>query len=153
MAAAFVDMGPMNNVVMLTIASSRRLLVVLFFMHVRWSSRLTWVVAAAGFFWLLILFGITMGDYMTRGWIPGHTALTLASNWASRARRYPARLFSFWPPTAVRRRQSATGRTGVNRDAGGYVNSRYTDFERPQGRRVDVALPRDRPVFADILNQ
>ena len=40
-------------------------------MHVRWSSRLTWVVAAAGFFWLLILFGITMGDYMTRGWIQG----------------------------------------------------------------------------------
>jgi hypothetical protein len=41
----------------------------------------------------------------------------------------------------------------VNRDTGRNVNSRYTDFERPQGRRVDVAVPRDRPVFADILNQ
>jgi cytochrome c oxidase subunit IV len=70
-AAAFVDMGPMNNVVMLTIAVIKATLVVLFFMHVRWSTRLTWVVAMAGFFWLLILFGITMGDYMTRGWIQG----------------------------------------------------------------------------------
>ena len=40
-------------------------------MHVRWSSRLTWLVVAAGFFWLLILFGITMTDYLTRGWVEG----------------------------------------------------------------------------------
>jgi cytochrome c oxidase subunit 4 len=40
-------------------------------MHVRWSSRLTWVVAASGFFWLLIMFGLTMQDYLTRGWVPG----------------------------------------------------------------------------------
>ena len=46
-------------------------LVILFFMHVRWSTRLTWVVAASGFFWLLILFGLTMQDYLTRGWVPG----------------------------------------------------------------------------------
>lgn len=70
-AAAKVDMGALNNVVMLAIACSKASLVVLFFMHVRWSSRLTWVVAMAGFFWLLILFGIGMTDYMTRGWIPG----------------------------------------------------------------------------------
>ena len=69
-AAAFVDMGPMNNVVMLTIAIIKATLVVLFFMHVRWSSRLTWVVAMAGFFWLLILFTV-LGDYMSRGWVPG----------------------------------------------------------------------------------
>ena len=102
MAAAFVDMGPMNNVVMLTIAIIKATLVVLFFMHVRWSTRLTWVVAAAGFFWLLILFGITMGDYMTRGWIAGHTALMtrLASDASGlpQGAPYPARLFSFWPP-------------------------------------------------------
>ena len=70
-AAAFVDMGPMNNVVMLTIAIIKATLVVLFFMHVRWSTRLTWVVAASGFFWLLILFGLTMQDYLTRGWVDG----------------------------------------------------------------------------------
>ncbi len=70
-AAARVDMGPLNNVVMLGIAITKALLVVLFFMHVRWSTRLTWVVAASGFFWLLILFGLTMQDYMTRGWVDG----------------------------------------------------------------------------------
>jgi cytochrome c oxidase subunit 4 len=65
------DFGPFNNIVMLTIACTKALLVILYFMHVRWSSRLTWVVAGAGFFWLLILFGITMTDYMTRGWVQG----------------------------------------------------------------------------------
>ena len=65
------DLGPFNNIVMLTIACAKALLVVLFFMHVRWSSRLTWVVAGAGFFWLLIMFSITMSDYMSRGWVQG----------------------------------------------------------------------------------
>jgi cytochrome c oxidase subunit 4 len=70
-AAAKVDLGAFNNVVMLAIACTKALLVILFFMHVRWSTRLTWVVAGAGFFWLIILFGITMADYMTRGWVQG----------------------------------------------------------------------------------
>jgi cytochrome c oxidase subunit 4 len=65
------DLGPLNNVVMLTVACAKALLVVLYFMHVRWSTRLTWVVAGSGFFWLIILFGITMGDYMSRGWVAG----------------------------------------------------------------------------------
>ena len=69
-AAAKVDMGPLNNVVMLAIAGAKATLVILFFMHVRWSSRLTWVVAMAGFFWLLILFTV-LGDYVSRGWVPG----------------------------------------------------------------------------------
>ena len=69
-AAAKVDLGPLNNVVMLTIAGTKAMLVILFFMHVRWSSRLTWVVAMAGFFWLALLFTV-IGDYMTRGWVPG----------------------------------------------------------------------------------
>lgn len=69
--AAFVDMGPYNNVVMLAIACAKATLVILFFMHVRWSTRLTWVVAMAGFFWLLILFGLGMSDYLSRGWIQG----------------------------------------------------------------------------------
>ena len=68
---AFVDLGPLNNVVMLSIACAKALLVVLFFMHVRWSTRLTWVVAGAGFFWLLILFTLTMSDYLSRGWMLG----------------------------------------------------------------------------------
>ena len=70
-AAAKFDMGALNNIVMLAIACTKASLVILFFMHVRWSSRLTWVVAMAGFFWLLILFGVGMSDYMSRGWVPG----------------------------------------------------------------------------------
>jgi cytochrome c oxidase subunit 4 len=70
-AAARVDMGALNNVVMLTIALTKALLVILFFMHVRWGTRLTWLVVASGFFWLLILFSITMADFLTRGWIAG----------------------------------------------------------------------------------
>src|SRR3954447_11975843 len=69
-AVAFVDLGAMNNVLMLGIAITKALLVVLFFMHVRWSTRLTWVVAASGFVWLLILFGLTMTAYLSRGWVP-----------------------------------------------------------------------------------
>jgi cytochrome c oxidase subunit 4 len=69
-AAAKVDMGLLNNVVMLLIACTKATLVILYFMHVRWSSRLTWVVAMAGFFWLLLLFAV-VGDYMSRGWVPG----------------------------------------------------------------------------------
>ncbi len=70
-AAAEIDLGALNNVVMIAIAGTKALLVILFFMHVRWGTRLTWVVAGSGFFWLLIFFGITMTDYMSRGWVPG----------------------------------------------------------------------------------
>ena len=70
-AAARVDLGPLNNIVMLTIACGKALIVVLFFMHVRWGTRLTWLVAASGVFWLLIMFSITMADYMSRGWVGG----------------------------------------------------------------------------------
>jgi cytochrome c oxidase subunit IV len=70
-AAAFVDMGALNNVVMLVIACVKATLVILFFMHVRWGTRLTWVTVASGVFWLLILFGLTMTDYMSRGWVEG----------------------------------------------------------------------------------
>ncbi len=65
------DLGPFNNIVMLTVACAKALLVVLYFMHVRWSSRLTWVIAASGFFWLIIMFTLTMQDYMTRAWDVG----------------------------------------------------------------------------------
>jgi len=70
-AAALVDFGFFNNVVMLAIALTKAALVILIFMGVRWSSRLTWVVAVSGFVWLLILFGITMSDYLSRGWMVG----------------------------------------------------------------------------------
>ena len=69
-AAAFVDLGPLNIVVALGIAGTKATLVVLYFMHVRYSNRLIWVYIGAGLFWLLLLVGVTMGDYLTRQWLP-----------------------------------------------------------------------------------
>lgn len=67
---AFVDMGRGNTILALTIAMLKALLVVLYFMHVRYSSQLTRLVIAGGVFWLLILIAITMSDYLSRGWLP-----------------------------------------------------------------------------------
>ena len=68
-AVSFMDLGPMNNVIMLTIAVVKATLVVLFFMHVKYSNHLTWAVIAGGVFWLLILLTLTMNDYLTRAWL------------------------------------------------------------------------------------
>lgn len=66
--AAFVDLGELNTIVALTIAFTKASLVVLFFMHVKYSSKLTWLVVIASVFWLGLLLFITLGDYVTRGW-------------------------------------------------------------------------------------
>ena len=63
---AFFDLGAWNNVVAMGIAVTKATLVVLFFMHVLHSSRLTKLVVAGGFFWLLIFFVFTFNDYLTR---------------------------------------------------------------------------------------
>lgn len=55
-----------NTLLALLIAFTKMTVVVLFFMHVRWSSRLIWLTAIAGFFWLAIMFAFTMQDYLTR---------------------------------------------------------------------------------------
>jgi cytochrome c oxidase subunit 4 len=67
---ATFDLGRMNAVVALTIAVVKALLVVLYFMHVRYSSRLTMVFVAAGFVWLIIMVALTLSDYLTRPWSP-----------------------------------------------------------------------------------
>jgi cytochrome c oxidase subunit 4 len=59
---------PLNTTVALLIAATKAALVVLFFMHVKYSTRLIWVFAAAGFLWLIILFTLTLADYQSRGW-------------------------------------------------------------------------------------
>jgi cytochrome c oxidase subunit 4 len=64
---AKVDLGVMNDVVAMVIAVTKALLVILFFMHVRYSTRLTALTALAGFVWLAILLGITMSDYLALG--------------------------------------------------------------------------------------
>ncbi len=67
-AVAFVDLGPLNVVVAMSIAVLKATLVVLFFMHVKYSPRLTWAVVAGSVFWLGILLTLTLGDYLTRSW-------------------------------------------------------------------------------------
>ena len=66
---AYVNLGPWNKVVALGIASFKATLVVLYFMHVRYSSKLTQVIVAAGILWLLIMVAFMLTDYLTRpGW-------------------------------------------------------------------------------------
>jgi cytochrome c oxidase subunit 4 len=65
---AFLDLGALNTVAALAIAVFKATLVVLFFMHVKYSTRLTWAVVAGSVFWLGILLVLTMGDYLTRSW-------------------------------------------------------------------------------------
>jgi cytochrome c oxidase subunit IV len=54
-------------VVAFCIALTKALLIVLIFMHVKYSTKITWVFAAAAFLWLGILFAITFADYLSRG--------------------------------------------------------------------------------------
>jgi cytochrome c oxidase subunit 4 len=55
-----------NTLVALLIAFTKMTFVILYFMHVRWSSKLIWLTAIAGFFWMAIMFAFTMQDYLTR---------------------------------------------------------------------------------------
>jgi cytochrome c oxidase subunit IV len=61
--------GKLNVIIALTIACIKATLVVLYFMHVRYSSKLIWVIFASALFWLAILFALTFSDYWTRGWL------------------------------------------------------------------------------------
>ena len=63
-----VDLGMWNTPIALAIATVKALLVILFFMHVIHSPRLTWVVVIGSFLWLGVLFVLTFADYLTRAW-------------------------------------------------------------------------------------
>ena len=65
-AVAYFDFGAFNDVIAMTIAIVKATLVVLIFMHVRHSSRLTKMTVVAGIIWLLIMFLLTMGDFLSR---------------------------------------------------------------------------------------
>jgi cytochrome c oxidase subunit 4 len=67
---AFIDLGIWNPVVALTIAVIKATLVVLFFMHVFYSSKLTKLTISAGVFWLLIMITMSLSDYLTRTFLP-----------------------------------------------------------------------------------
>ena len=65
---AFFDLGIFNTIAALAIAVFKAVLVVLFFMHVKYATRLTWAVVVGSIFWLAILLALTLTDYTTRLW-------------------------------------------------------------------------------------
>ena len=81
---AYVDLGPWNTVVALVIACCKATLVVLFFMHWRWSTRLVRAVILSALLWLAILIGLTTTDFFSRGWTP------IPEGWESSLLRPPA---------------------------------------------------------------
>lgn len=67
-SAAYMNLGPLNTIVAMSISVAKSALIVLFFMHLRYSKPIMWVFVAAGFFWLGIMLVLGMSDYMSRGW-------------------------------------------------------------------------------------
>jgi len=76
--AAKIDLGRWNIVLALTIAVTKMTLVILFFMHGKYSSRRTKLVIASGFFWLAIMLSLTLADYTTRHAEPSRSKLAPA---------------------------------------------------------------------------
>ncbi len=66
---ATFDFGLLNTPIALLVAGLKAFLVISIFMGVRYNTPLTKVVVGAGFFWLLIMFVLTLNDYLTRGWL------------------------------------------------------------------------------------
>jgi cytochrome c oxidase subunit 4 len=66
---SLLELGPWHLVAGICIGVVKAVLVILFFMHVLHSDRLTWLVIAAGFFWLALLIGGTIADYLSRPWL------------------------------------------------------------------------------------
>jgi cytochrome c oxidase subunit IV len=65
--AAFVDFPyGLNTIIAMTIAVTKATFVVLYFMHVRYSARLVWVIVGSALFWMAIMFAFTFADYLTR---------------------------------------------------------------------------------------
>lgn len=69
-AVAFVDLGGANLPVALLIAGTKSMLVILWFMHVKEQTKLTWLFVGAGFVFFVILVAFTLGDYAHRPVIP-----------------------------------------------------------------------------------
>jgi cytochrome c oxidase subunit 4 len=66
---AYLNLGPLNSVLALTIATGKALCVLLYFMHLRWSSHLTWLFLAVGLLWLLLLIAFPLADVFSRSWL------------------------------------------------------------------------------------
>lgn len=71
---SYINLGEWSGFIAILIASTKALLVALFFMHLRYTNqKMAWIIALSGFFWLSILFGLSMTDYATRNFlnVPG----------------------------------------------------------------------------------
>jgi cytochrome c oxidase subunit 4 len=67
---AMVDLGPFTMIIAITIAATKASLVAAFFMHALYESKLVRVIVAGGVLWFLIMVTLTLGDYVSRGWLP-----------------------------------------------------------------------------------
>ncbi|MEW4567126.1 cytochrome C oxidase subunit IV family protein [Tautonia sp. JC769] len=67
--ALYLDLGLLEIPIALTIATIKAVVIMLYFMHLRYSSRLTWLFAGSGTFWLLILIAFSLSDFLSRDWI------------------------------------------------------------------------------------
>jgi len=76
--AAFINLGNLNFPVAITIAVFKATLVVLFFMHVKYGSKLTKLIVGVAFFFLGIMLSLTMADYLSRGWYTAARGSTAA---------------------------------------------------------------------------
>jgi cytochrome c oxidase subunit IV len=65
---AYIDLGPINTIVAIVIACVKAMIVVLYFMHVKYGTRLVKLTVIAGLYWMGILLTLTLSDYLTRGW-------------------------------------------------------------------------------------
>ena len=68
-ALSYIHLGWFNVVATGAIAAAKAVIIIMYFMHVRYSPRLVWVFVGAGFFWLGILFALSYSDFFTRGWL------------------------------------------------------------------------------------
>ena len=94
---AFIHLGSLNFPVALGIAIAKASLVILFFMHVKYSSRLTKMVVGMSFFFLAIMFGLTLTDYMSRGWYTSPRGTTGAGTQVGISVNSPDRTLSSRP--------------------------------------------------------
>lgn len=68
---AFMDFGHglLNDLVAMTIAVTKALLVLVIFMHLKYSARLLWLIAGSSVIWMIVMFGLTLSDYKSRHWL------------------------------------------------------------------------------------
>ena len=66
----FLDLGPFNMIIAITIATAKACLIAAFFMHALYEGKVIRIIVAGGVVWFLIMITLTLGDYMTRGWLP-----------------------------------------------------------------------------------